>query len=134
MTKYLVATHGELARGFVDTLQMIVGSDAEIGFFCMPKSKSGDDVEFEIRELLSDCGEHEYVVFADLFGGSVSNVFTTLLMEGKKFHLVAGVNLPLLIAVLLSAEEDPRKAIEEAIAEARQGIVYVNERIGGGGA
>lgn len=131
MTKYLVATHGELAKGLIDTLQMILSADAEIGFFCMSKSKSGSDAESEIRELLSDSDVHQYIVFTDLFGGSVSNIFTMLLMEGKKFHLVTGVNLPLLIAVVLSAEEDPKNAIEEAIAEARQGIVYVNKRIGG---
>lgn len=129
MRKYLVATHGELARGFVDAVRLIAGSDVAVECFCMTKSKSGDEAEKEIRELIADCDRHEYVVFTDLFGGSVNNIFTSLLLEGYRFHLITGSNFPLLLEVLLSSEEDLEGVITKAVGNARDGIVYINERV-----
>ena len=127
MVKYLVATHGDLAKGFVETLGMIAGDGYDVSTYCMPKDKSGDDVERELRERMSDWREHRYVVFTDLMGGSVNNTLTTMLLGGMEFELVTGTNLALLIGVVMSAEDDPGAAIREAMDEARGGIVHINE-------
>ena len=52
----------------------------------------------------------DYIVFADLLGGTPCNVVSRLLMEGYHFELYAGMNMPMVIGflngVLLGSEVD----------------------------
>lgn len=126
---FLIATHGELSAAFIETASMIIG-DYDIDFFSMTKEKSGQDAEKEIRQMFqSKNPEEHYIVLTDLYGGSVANIFTTLLMEGEEFELVTGVNLPMVLSILLSPETDIKKKVQQAITDAKEGIRYVNEVI-----
>lgn len=128
MKKFLIATHGELSRELVDTSKLIIGSLNNVEYFCMTKDKSADDAEKEIRSiLLNNKDSEEFVVLTDVFGGSVANICTNLLLQGVKFELLTGVNLPMLLSTLLLAEEDTKLLAKLSLEEAKNGIVYVNE-------
>lgn len=128
MKKFLIATHGKLSRELVDTSKLIIGSLNNVEYFCMTKDKSADDAEKEIRSILSNNKTNEeFVVLTDVFGGSVSNICTNLLLKGFKFELLTGVNLPMLLSVLLSVEEDTKLLTKSGLEEAKNGIIYVNE-------
>ncbi|AUA38536.1 PTS system mannose/fructose/sorbose transporter subunit IIA [Clostridioides difficile] len=128
MKKFLIATHGELSRELVDTSKLIIGSLANIEYFCMTKDKSADDAEKEIRSILSNNKDsEEFVVLTDVFGGSVANICTNLLLQGFKFELLTGVNLPMLLSIFLLVEEDTKLIVKSGLEEAKNGIVYVNE-------
>ncbi|HBF7899486.1 PTS mannose transporter subunit IIA [Clostridioides difficile] len=128
MKKFLIATHGELSRELVDTSKLIIGSLANIEYFCMTKDKSADDAEKEIRSILSkNKDSEEFVVLTDVFGGSVANICTSLLLQGFKFELLTGVNLPMLLSILLLVEEDTKLIVKSGLEEAKNGIIYVNE-------
>ncbi|AXU80903.1 TPA: PTS sugar transporter subunit IIA [Clostridioides difficile] len=128
MKKFLIATHGELSRELVDTSKLIIGSLTNIEYFCMTTDKSTDDAEKEIRSILSNNKDsEEFVVLTDVFGGSVANICTNLLLQGFKFELLTGVNLPMLLSILLLVEEDTKLIVKSGLEEAKNGIVYVNE-------
>ncbi|KPI47306.1 PTS mannose transporter subunit IIA [Clostridioides difficile] len=128
MKKFLIATHGELSRELVDTSKLIIGSLNNVEYFCMTKDKSADDAEKEIRSiLLNNKDSEKFVVLTDVFGGSVANICTNLLLQGVKFELLTGVNLPMLLSTLLLAEEDTKLLAKLSLEEAKNGIVYVNE-------
>lgn len=128
MKKFLIATHGELSRELVDTSKLIIGSLANIEYFCMTKDKSADYAEKEIRSILSkNKDSEEFVVLTDVFGGSVANICTNLLLQGFKFELLTGVNLPMLLSILLLVEEDTKLIVKSGLEEAKNGIIYVNE-------
>ncbi|HBH0499420.1 TPA: PTS mannose transporter subunit IIA [Clostridioides difficile] len=128
MKKFLIATHGELSRELVDASKLIIGSLTNIEYFCMTTDKSTDDAEKEIRSILSNNKDsEEFVVLTDVFGGSVANICTNLLLQGFKFELLTGVNLPMLLSILLLVEEDTKLIVKSGLEEAKNGIVYVNE-------
>lgn len=128
MKKFLIATHGKLSRELVDTSKLIIGSLNNVEYFCMTKDKSADDAEKEIRSILSNNKTNEeFVVLTDVFGGSVANICTNLLLKGFKFELLTGVNLPMLLSILLSVEEDTKLLTKSGLEEAKNGIIYVNE-------
>ncbi|MBY2476981.1 PTS mannose transporter subunit IIA [Clostridioides difficile] len=128
MKKFLIATHGKLSRELVDTSKLIIGSLNNVEYFCMTKDKSADDAEKEIRSILANNKTNEeFVVLTDVFGGSVANICTNLLLKGVKFELLTGVNLPMLLSVLLSVEEDTKLLTKSGLEEAKNGIIYVNE-------
>lgn len=128
-TKFLMATHGDLAKGFVETLHMIAGDDYEVACYCMPKDRSGDDLERDLRDLMEDWRENRYIVFTDLLGGSVNNTLTAMLLGGMDFQLVTGTNLAMLLGVVMAEPEEMNEAIAEAIEQGRNGMVHINKKI-----
>lgn len=72
--------------------------------------------------------DEEVVVLVDLLGGSVCNEFIKL--TGRRpFHLIAGLNLGLLMQFVFAPEELTKEMIEEIIDDARASIVYVNQLV-----
>ena len=83
------------------------------------------------KEYVSSLGEEdELIVAADVFGGSVANAFTEYTADGR-VHVVTGLNLPLLILLvsMLDSDGSTEEIIDNAIEEAKEGIVYVNRVI-----
>lgn len=123
--KYLIATHGEFSKGIIDSVQLIIGEDTAIDYFCMTKSKSSEDAAEEVKQYLANVKEEPLIVLTDVFGGSVANLFTECLLEGYDFQLVTGVNLPMLLNLLLS-EGSIEERISHSLEEAKKGILHVN--------
>ncbi len=88
--KYLIATHGEFSKGIIDSVQLIIGEDTAIDYFCMTKSKSSEDASKEVKQYLVGIDEEPLIVLTDVFGGSVANLFTEFLLEGYDFQLITG--------------------------------------------
>jgi fructoselysine/glucoselysine PTS system EIIA component len=69
-------------------------------------------------------------VFTDLLGGSITNQVlraTADLPGGRHIHIVAGVNLPLVIEVVLGDTDMPvAQVLAEAVGRAKDQLVYVN--------
>jgi fructoselysine and glucoselysine-specific PTS system IIA component len=122
--KFLIVSHGGLARGIKSSLELIAG--AVDGVYVLEAYvEENKPIEEELSQLFAE-EEVEWVVFSDLLGGSVTNQVLRA-GNGKAVHVVAGFNLPLVIEVVLS---DPGLPVEEilgeAIARAREQLVYVN--------
>jgi fructoselysine and glucoselysine-specific PTS system IIA component len=128
--KFLIVSHGAFAGGILSALELITGASGEVSVLqaYMDENRS---VEEELAGLLSGAGvDEEWVVFTDLLGGSITNQVLRVvagLGGGSNVHVVAGVNLPLVIEVVLSDPGMPvAEALEEAVGRARDQLVYVN--------
>lgn len=127
---YLIATHGTLASGFKDSLDLIMGIPKTLEVFQMTKEKSASDAEEEVKKLLDSKKGKPLIVFTDVFGGSVANLFTQFLLEGYEFELITGVNLPMLLTAILEGETSSSvEAVKKSIQEGIQGIQFINEKI-----
>jgi fructoselysine and glucoselysine-specific PTS system IIA component len=131
MRKFLIVSHGEFAGGMRSALELIAGVQPEVVVLqaYVGENKS---VEEELGGILGDGAE--WVVFTDVLGGSVTNqVLRTAAGLGimDSVHVVAGMNLPLVIDVVLADPGEPVRALlSHAIGMAREQLVYVNELIG----
>ncbi|MGM0215898.1 PTS sugar transporter subunit IIA [Enterococcus sp. AZ109] len=123
--KYLIATHGEFSKGIIDSVQLIIGQETKVDYFCMTKSKSSEDAAEEVKQYLASVKDDPLIVLTDVFGGSVANLFTGYLLEGYDFQLVTGVNLPMLLNLFLS-EGTLEERINNSLEEAKKGILHVN--------
>jgi fructoselysine and glucoselysine-specific PTS system IIA component len=139
--KFLIATHGALAGGFRSSLELIAGASDTV-FILQAYLDESIPLEEELDSLFRQTGEdEEWVVFSDLLGGSITNQLVRAASRvaarasagagaGTNIHIVAGFNLPLLIEVVLSDPETPvEEVLEQAIARAREQLVYVNKLI-----
>ncbi len=133
MAHIVVATHGTFAKGIMDSLRLICGEQKNFTYFCAYVDSDIDNGETQIsgdliKLLDSFPKDEEVVVLVDLLGGSVCNEFIKLI-ERRPFHLVAGVNLGLLMQFVFAPEELGKEKILEMIEEAKASIVYVNSLI-----
>ena len=122
--KFLIVSHGGLARGIKSSLELIAG--AVDGVYVLEAYvEENKPIEEELSQLFAE-EEVEWVVFSDLLGGSVTNQVVRA-GNGKAVHIVAGFNLPLVIEVVLSDPGLPvPEILGEAIGRAREQLVYVN--------
>ena len=133
MANIVVATHGNFAKGILDSLRLICGEQENITYFCAYVDGDMEDGETQISGELMDLldsfpEDEEDIVLVDLLGGSVCNEFIKL--TGRRpFHLIAGLNLGLLMQFVFAPEELTKEMIEDMIDKARASIVYVNQLV-----
>jgi len=129
MRKFLIATHGQLAKGIKSSLDIIVGPMENI-FLIEAYVTENRPIEDDVRAIMQKLtADDELIVFSDLMGGSVTNQILRT-VSGEHVHIVSGFNLPLLIDVLLADGDTPVvEVIENAIVNAKDQIVYVNKLI-----
>ncbi|PMC58969.1 PTS N-acetylglucosamine transporter subunit IIBC [Dolosicoccus paucivorans] len=128
MKKVIVATHHNLAAGFKDTLEYIAPNTVEV----IPVNAyvESEDAESEIKKVLEKVAidDKPLLVFTDLLGGSVNQIFTKFLSE-YNLQIITGTNLPVMLTLALQyANSDLSKEdIHHAVSSAREQIVYVND-------
>lgn len=127
MRKFLIATHGTFASGIKTSLELIAGPCGQV-YTLDAYLEGGKTIEDELDDLINSMDESdELVVLTDLAGGSVTNRILVKTPQ-PAVHLVAGVNLPLLLDVVLADEQTPlSEIIEPAIARAKEQILDVKQ-------
>jgi fructoselysine/glucoselysine PTS system EIIA component len=126
MRKFLLATHGSFASGIKSSLEMIAGANDNI-YLITAYTEENRSIEAEISQILSQCSSNdELIVFTDLAGGSITSEILRN-AKGENIHVVAGMNLPLLLDIILADPDIPAAvAIENGISNAREQILYVS--------
>jgi len=97
MIGLVIVTHGQLARGFVEALEHIVGPRENIRAICINPT---DDVDLHRENILKSAEEVDsgegVILLTDLFGGTPSNLAISALGV-KPVEVIAGINLPMLV-------------------------------------
>lgn len=71
MKKIIIATHGELALGIKNALELIAGSMAkEISTYSLTPGKSATDFVAEIEKEMIDYPDQQFIVMGDMYGAS----------------------------------------------------------------
>ncbi len=124
--KLVLVSHGRFCEELKTTTEMIMGPQEDIHAVALLPEEGPEDFAAKFLETVKDF--EDYLVFADLLGGTPCNVVSRFIMEGQDIELYAGVNLPMVIefinASLTGAEVSyPSKEAEN--------IVKVNDVLAG---
>jgi mannose/fructose-specific phosphotransferase system component IIA len=127
MRKFLIATHGQFARGVKSSLDIIIGQTENV-FLIEAYVEENKGIESEMEAILENIGEgDELIIFTDLLGGSITNQVLRS-TQNRNVHVVSGFNLALLIEVLMADTDMPApEVIESAIVNAKEQMAYVNK-------
>ncbi|MCI8567138.1 MAG: PTS fructose transporter subunit IIA [Lachnospiraceae bacterium] len=131
MRHYVLASHAYLSKGFTSALELIIGRQQHLKYYCAYVDETEAGQEHFKDVLLHDLDalppQDEVIVMTDMFGGSVNNELMELIRR-KNTHLVTGVNLALVIGILTGDEEEPAdQLIPRMVEEARGAMLYCNE-------
>lgn len=127
--KLIVASHGKFASGILSSLEIICGKPENItALDCYLTDDF--DLSQVVAELMAQEKENELIVITDLFGGSVNNEFLKYIQQAN-FHLIAGLNLALLVEFITQLESYPDlpELIEKTLNSAKNMMQYCNETI-----
>lgn len=131
MKKILIATHGTLAQGIYDSLNLIIG-ELE-GVTVVNAYVNQSSLEDELMRFLNNVKENDDIyVLTDLHGGSVNRSIVELFFEQEiKANIISGVNLPLALSIYLSDEDINQESLLNYIDEAQKEIkLVVTEKVG----
>ena len=104
---------------------MIMGPQENIHAIGLVPGEGPEEFKHKFNSLTESF--NDFVVFADLMGGTPCNTVAGLLMEGdKKFDLYAGMNMPMIISYINSEIVNEKPNIVE---DAKNGVIHINEVI-----
>lgn len=127
MRHYFVITHALLAKGLKSAAELIMGEQSKLISYCAYVDPNEDVCARMMLDVEGIKNEDEIIIITDLLGGSVNTAMMALLPK-PNVHIVTGANLLLLLQLLMVPEDcDIKEMILEAVEQAKQGIVYVNE-------
>ncbi|HFI0088355.1 MULTISPECIES: PTS sugar transporter subunit IIA [unclassified Streptococcus] len=99
MTKSLVlVSHGTFCQELKKSTEMIMGPQDNIFTVALLPEEGPEDFQKKFEETIADLDD--FVVFADLLGGTPANVVSRKLIDGAQFDLYAGMNMPMVIGFL----------------------------------
>lgn len=103
--KIVIATHGNLGEGLLESYNMIAGETSSIHVVKLTESGIGEFKENLHNTLDELTATEKVLVLCDLKGGTPYNEsFMYSLEKPGKIEVVTGVNLPMLIEVGFLAE------------------------------
>lgn len=123
MSELVLISHGQFCEELKKSAEMIMGPQDDIHTVALLPSEGPEDFRAKFEKVTADLDD--FMVFADLMGGTPCNVAARILMEDKgSYELYAGMNLPMLISyingAMLGTEPD-------LMGETKAGVVHVND-------
>lgn len=125
MAHIIIASHGALSSGMVDSIGMVAGDAAkQVETYSLHPGENPNDYYEELRERVANADE-QFIIMCDIKGGSVHNALFRL-TEYPNVVLFSGVTLGMALEVILTAGEGLSPAQVEALLEAaREGVTAV---------
>lgn len=122
MLKIFLSSHGHLASGMKSSLDILMGDSHRITVYDAYVDET--TVQEHLDAFYETVSEDDHVLLlSDLYGGSVNQVMFTYLTRPNT-HLVAGVNLALVLEVAMK-EELSETELMEIIEQSRQMMTLV---------
>lgn len=124
MTKLILASHGELAKGMKHTAQMIVGSLVDqVEVYCLYPGMNPEDYAKEMRSRI-EADDEQYLFICDILGGSVHTALSQLL-DNERVRVCSGMNLNLILGLVIANQSElDDSAVIIAVEEAQSGITF----------
>lgn len=125
MRSYIIASHGLLAEGIMDSVRIIFGEQENVTTLCAYVDP-GENIKDRVKSLLDSYPEdREIIVVADIMGGSVCNEFMCHL-DRENLHVIAGMNLPMLLEMFAHRHSEVNNLINVAVKAGALSVHYCN--------
>lgn len=118
----VLVSHGRLAAGVADAVQMVFGASAGLKAYGLAPDGNVVELIAGLRDEAAAHADAQYVVLADIYGGSVCNQCLQQLAELPNVKLVAGLSMALALGVLAVPGALDEAQLAQVIADAREGV------------
>jgi PTS system mannose-specific IIA component len=94
-TQLILISHGTFCEELKKSTEMIMGPQEMIHTVALLPEEGPEDFQKKFEAAVKNLDD--FVVFADLMGGTPCNVVSKLIMLGQSIDLYAGMNMPMVI-------------------------------------
>jgi len=127
MIPFIIITHGALADGLVNSLKMIYGDIKEVYPCNFLPNMELEELENQVNQLVDSIEAEKIFIFTDMLGGSAFNTAMKVQRE-KKVHVIAGVNLMMLLDLISIREKSDFSALFEHLIKNKEKYISVFEK------
>ena len=133
MVGIILASHGDFAKGILQSGEMIFGTQPNVKAVTLQPSEGPDDIRAKMEEAITTFENPEQVLFmVDLWGGTPFNQ-TSGLINGHEdtWAVVTGLNLPMLIEAFASrmSMESAQDIAAHVYGVAKEGVRLLPEAL-----
>lgn len=123
MAQIIIATHGGLSKGMLDSLHMVAGGAADgIETYSLEFGQNPNDYYEELRERIA-ATEEQFIIMCDIKGGSVHNALFRL-TELPNVVIFSGLTMGMALEIALTYDEAActADAAQRVLDAAREGV------------
>ena len=122
MAQIIIATHGGLSRGMLDSLHMVAGGAADgIETYSLELGQNPNDYYEELRERIA-ASDEQFIIMCDIKGGSVHNALFRL-TELPNVVLFSDLTMGMALEIALTARDGlDADAAQRVLDAAREGV------------
>ena len=125
MKGIVIASHGAMAQGILETSKLFFGEQEQMKAFCLQANDNPDDFVEVLRQGIKDVDTGDgVIVFCDMLFGSPCNCMMRIISEdldNPKLDVICGVNLAMVLQIL-AVRENGDCTVEELLDAGHQGI------------
>lgn len=133
MVGIILASHGEFAKGILQSSEMIFGEQKNVKAVTLMPSEGPDDFNAKLKDAIASFENQDQVLLlVDLWGGTPFNQANAIFEEHKdKWAIVAGMNLPMLIEAYGSrlSMESAQEIATYILKSAKEGVRVKPEKL-----
>lgn len=131
MIGILILSHGEMARGMIHSLNFLYGQAEGLRALCLYPEHSPTEFDAMLADAVAEVDQGDGVlIFTDINGGTPANRALLLAAARADVEVIAGMNLPLLLAAVSSREFcSLPQLVEELLEEAKLSIACTSRTL-----
>lgn len=113
--RLVLASHGKLSEGMLNTVQMLLGPQENIRAYCLMPEQDVDAFSELLAGEIREYGSENIVFLTELLHGSPFNCTVSLTRDYDLYH-VSGINLAMLMGAIM--ERDDEDSTPESVCAA----------------
>ena len=118
--RIVLASHGKLSEGMLNTVQMLLGPQENMKAYCLMPEQDVSTFSAALEEEIKTYGAENIVFMTELLHGSPFNCTVSLTRNYDVYH-VSGINLAMLMGAVMERDDEdstPETVCAAAIAAA----------------
>lgn len=130
MIGVIVATHGKMASGILDAVEMICGEQEEFEVVSLQRGQDAESLGEEIAEKIEKMNDGDgVVILVDLLGATPMNQSALNLFKWDNVEVITGVNLPMVVTATMERDcfNDIKELVDKIKSDGKESICSVRE-------
>lgn len=130
MIGVLVATHGEMAKGIFDAIDMICGTQEKFEIVSLKRGQDAESFGEEIVGRITELNDGDgVVILVDLLGATPMNQSALNLYKSETVEVITGVNLPMVVTATMERDcvGNIKELVEKVKNDGKDSVCSVRE-------
>lgn len=124
MRQIIVASHGNLAKGVEETLQLFTSNVQGISYISA-YTTDNTTLSAQLDDIVAKIDQDGAIFFTDIKGGSVNLQIMQRVAELDNVYVIAGFNLPMVMEAVISKEPLSKAFAEHVVEKGREAVELV---------